>query len=181
MAHVMHTYLFGIFRLLNIFPPSATVMPHLGQTVFFRMVMTSASDNFHQTLKVLKTKLSIANLKFRFSILIYFLFPSILFYPLGVDGLPRHCFRFGPFGFDIWIPGWWMDQNKNPEKTGRNVGNNPNRVKLISSESLGLKFRFFFYGVKFLTVCGGVHYVKIHSFKPCRQIFKIASAKSFAC
>jgi hypothetical protein len=67
MAHVMHTYLLGIFRLLNIFPPSATVMPHLGQTALFRTVMTSTSDNFpSKHLKLSRTKLSIANLKFRF-------------------------------------------------------------------------------------------------------------------
>ena len=22
--------------------------------------------------------------------------------------MPHHCFRFGPFGFDIWGPVWWM-------------------------------------------------------------------------
>jgi len=48
MAHVMQTYLFGIFRLRNILAPSATVMSHRGQTVIFLTVITSVSDNAYQ-------------------------------------------------------------------------------------------------------------------------------------
>jgi hypothetical protein len=40
---------------------------------------------------------------------------------LEVVGLPHHYFRFGPFGFDIWGPEWWMLGWIDVERTAEEV------------------------------------------------------------
>ena len=66
MAHVTHTYLPGIFRLRNISAPSATVMPQRGQTAFFLIVITLASDKAHQNNGAEKIQLLLMNQKYEF-------------------------------------------------------------------------------------------------------------------